>query len=393
MYKFQLSKYFMKIYTMSLFLLLVIVVMHFSEHALRNVIPFELFQVTVGGKCGFIDDKGRLLFTLPDNVYQTGKFQEGMAVFFVATPDGIGKVGYIDSTGKVVIQPGFTRGERFSEGVAAVQIDNSAGYVNYQGEIVIKLKSWSPLSKMRLSEGLAAVESLVDTKSGPAHRTGYIDKRGEFVIQPQFVQAFPFKEGRAIISDKDSSTRARYGFIDKSGETVIPIQYVRVSDFSEGLAMVMVEQNAGNKIGYIDKNGNYIIKPIFDDIYILPMEEAFIYEASSGTEGLFSEGLASVKMNGKWGYIDRTGQFVIRPQFAHAGIFKEGLAPAAIKNGRRPKYGFIDRTGRFVISPQFDGVREFDNGLASVFVFNSRGEFDKAGYIDKSGKYIWKPTK
>lgn len=40
----------------------------------------------------------------------------------------------------------------------------------------------------------------------------------------------------------------------------------------------------------------------------------------------FSEGLAAVFIGCRWGYIDRTGSFVIKPQFRFASEFSEGLA-------------------------------------------------------------------
>ncbi len=40
----------------------------------------------------------------------------------------------------------------------------------------------------------------------------------------------------------------------------------------------------------------------------------------------FSEGLAAVQLEYKWGYIDKEGKFVIKPEFFDAGDFSEGLA-------------------------------------------------------------------
>ena len=42
--------------------------------------------------------------------------------------------------------------------------------------------------------------------------------------------------------------------------------------------------------------------------------------------GLFVDGLAPVKQNGKWGYIDKTGKTVIPFQYDIAGLFNEGFA-------------------------------------------------------------------
>ena len=46
-------------------------------------------------------------------------------------------------------------------------------------------------------------------------------------------------------------------------------------------------------------------------------------------------------------------------------------------------WGFIDQSGEFVIEPQFDHAWDFDNGLAMVQVG------DTLGYIDRSGNFVW----
>jgi hypothetical protein len=52
------------------------------------------------------------------------------------------------------------------------------------------------------------------------------------------------------------------------------------------------------------------------------------------------------------------------------------------------KWGYIDRTGKFIIRPQFDEAlnMEFSNGLARVKIDG------KWGYINKTGKFVWKST-
>ena len=59
-----------------------------------------------------------------------------------------------------------------------------------------------------------------------------------------------------------------------------------------------------------------------------------------------------VKVGDKWGYIDKTGEMVINPQFdcpphfnADAVEFSEGLAPIKISD----KWGYTDKTGEMVI--------------------------------------------
>lgn len=64
----------------------------------------------------------------------------------------------------------------------------------------------------------------------------------------------------------------------------------------------------------------------------------------------FFEGRAKVKIGTHYGYIDKTGNMVIKPQFDDDFIFSEGLAAVTIGD----KVGYIDNTGNMVIKPQFD---------------------------------------
>ena len=55
-----------------------------------------------------------------------------------------------------------------------------------------------------------------------------------------------------------------------------------------------------------------------------------------------------------WGYIDKTGAWVIEPRFGDALEFSEGLALARPYNDWR--WGYIDAAGEFVIEPEFFGA-------------------------------------
>ncbi|EOH6548863.1 WG repeat-containing protein, partial [Campylobacter coli] len=59
-----------------------------------------------------------------------------------------------------------------------------------------------------------------------------------------------------------------------------------------------------------------------------------------------------VKLNGKYGFIDKSGKIIAKPKFDYGGYFSEGLASVGL-NG---KYGFIDKSGEFVIEPIFDDI-------------------------------------
>jgi hypothetical protein len=92
--------------------------------------------------------------------------------------------------------------------------------------------------------------------------------------------------------------------------------------------------------------------------------------------------LRPIQQDGKWGYIDSTGKIVVKPRFAWAEEFSEGLAAFENEDG---KHGYIDDTGRIVIDPKFDNWTEFSEGLAAVSI-----DFEW-GYIDKTGKWAIPP--
>ena len=72
-----------------------------------------------------------------------------------------------------------------------------------------------------------------------------------------------------------------------------------------------------------------------DDVVVIPA----IYDDAMD----FSEGLAGVKLNGKWGFIDKTGKEVIPIKFDIAWPFENGKAMVQL-NG---KSGTIDNQGNF----------------------------------------------
>jgi len=79
----------------------------------------------------------------------------------------------------------------------------------------------------------------------------------------------------------------------------------------------------------------------------------------------FAEGVAPAQdASGQWGYIDRTGDYVIPPQFDQAYSFSEGLAGVQVGDKR----GFITPDGTLVADPQFDDFWRHGGGIVPVRV-------------------------
>jgi hypothetical protein len=116
---------------------------------------------------------------------------------------------------------------------------------------------------------------------------GYINEKGEVVIEPRFEQARDFAEnGLARVQENE-----KWGYINEAGTCVIMTSFDDARDFSaNGLAAVKVNE----KYGYIDKNGVYAILPRFD--------AAWNFDPASG--------LAVVKENEKEFCINERGEVV-----------------------------------------------------------------------------------
>ena len=67
----------------------------------------KLYPITVDGRHGFIDESGDVKFMLPEEVYTIFAFSEGLAVAGKRVPNTNGRWGFIDDSGKYVIEAKF----------------------------------------------------------------------------------------------------------------------------------------------------------------------------------------------------------------------------------------------------------------------------------------------
>jgi hypothetical protein len=285
-------------------------------------------------------------------------------------------VGFIDANGTVRIPPQFKGAGYFCEGKASVVgADGCSGFLNVRGELAIPM----------LFQGVSHFHDGVCSING-----GYIDHAGRWLIEPRFLIAMEFAEGRTFVSDdgesfyminsngtrigKDRFERARpprsglapvmkdgcWGFIDGRGAIGIPLifQDTKAEHFKSGLAGVKIS----GRWGFIDYLGDFVIKPYFEEV--CP----------------FAEGLASVRLDGKWGMVDLGGQVRVPPKWDGLGQLVNGLASAQVDG----KIGFIDASGSWVIQPVYDKAKPFFGDLALVH------SSDTPVYIRADGQLVWK---
>lgn len=94
-----------------------------------------------------------------------------------------------------------------------------------------------------------------------------------------------------------------------------------------------------------------------------PYENACIYPVNLGYDEVdcIKQGLAVVKKNGKYGYVNQNGKLIVKPKYDKASnIFKEYQWGAVELNN---KTGLIDKTGKVIVPIIYDEFVEVDNKI------------------------------
>lgn len=150
-----------------------------------------------------------------------------------------GLYGYIDSIGNRIIAPEFLWVSTFHNGLAMAVVDTIYREVSDS-----------------MAYEVGERDTMINVYRMYA-KYGYIDKSGDFVIEPKFISYVNMNEIGDVTNDMDDCSNALYrnsfrnrramfydtttwknGYIDTKGDIVIPPKYYYSEPFSEGLAVV-----------------------------------------------------------------------------------------------------------------------------------------------------------
>jgi hypothetical protein len=305
-------------------------------------------------KYSYIDRSGNVAIDAGD-YHGVGGFSNGLAPVATAT-DGW---GYIDTSNRLLIEPQFYSAMGFSEEFAAICTGDKWGFIDKAGRIIIE-PQYDAVTPF--SEGVAL--ALIGDKSLLIDKTGKtILSRSTNDLSLSVYEDARFSEGLAVAYD---NAKGKYGFIDRSGEFIIKPMYKAAAPFSEGLARVAVVDGGKEKLGFINHDGQFVIPPKYNT------DADFSRNSTDFSEGLasVSEGLNPTLMEeAKFVYVDKTGEIILPTDFFYAGPFREGRA--VVYDAEKDKWGYIDRTGRRVIRLQYDLANDFSDGLACVATYDN----------------------
>lgn len=229
----------------------------------------DLFRISTAdrysynGKFGAVDLNGKIVFP---PVYDTIEWDSKESFFIIELN---GKWGAADKNGNYIIEPNIDFGDdwslslRFNDGLAKIVKDDKYGFINTKGKVVIqpKFEYAGEFEKGKAIVKVDGKETLIDKKGNPIlsqnfnviyfngekgyyrvlttdeekDKWGLLNHQGQEIIKPQplYIEG-SYSEGKAKVIDD----AGLYGFIDcKTGLILMP-RYESALDFSEGLAAV-----------------------------------------------------------------------------------------------------------------------------------------------------------
>ncbi len=256
-----------------------------------------------------------------------------------------GKWGFVNEELKSVVPTKYSWVSEFSEGAAAVMLNDKVGFINKNKLTVIPFVYDE--AEPFLS-GLAIV--------GKNDKYGIINRSGETVVPIIYDEI-----GETSTQFISIELNGKYGFIDQKGNLKVGLQYETVGDFNNGIAYV--KQNG--LYGIIDTNLFYVVKPKYE--WIDNLKNDFI----------------RVKEKGLFGVIDRQGKYIVAPIYQQLTELENDYA-MAVRDG---VYGYIKFDGTIAIPITI----AYAEGTINWGMFNEKGlarviSEERFGLIDTTGK-------
>ena len=174
----------------------------------------------------FIDSTLEIILDLRETEYLSiGNFSAGLCWYKIKRNNKF-YYGFMDKTGKSMINSVFTKAFDFQQGRARVVKNRKTGLIDVNGNFIMPAKKYDlvfPFEENGIAQ--ARVNFMGDY--------GLINREGQILTPCIYKKIFPFNKGYAKIV-----TSKGIGFVDSLGNEVIPPRYRAVGELSEGLVAV-----------------------------------------------------------------------------------------------------------------------------------------------------------
>lgn len=195
------------------------------------------------------------------------------------------------------------------------------GYIDKNGKVIA-----SPANDRVFSAGK---KGILLSKDG---RYGWVNREGTYIAHTIYTGLLPDEEDGVLLAKDESK---KWGLLSMAdGHEILPFSYKEIRSLGSGYFGYKEE----DKWGIVGKDGSRLTAPLYLAVSkagenLLPVKtkngwtfitpagtEAFPHEDTFSDVTPFSSGLAGVKVKGKWGLIDKTGTYVMRPAYEDLDI-------------------------------------------------------------------------
>lgn len=280
------------------------------KHIDYGELEYCITEDTLNKKYGLLNDEGEELLTC---IYDAINYQ-GKGVFSI-------RQGNLENEFKLKTTPyNINISSNFTEGYYKIQRKNNfAGLVDSAGNIVVDyiFDKLYPLNDDRFIFWKGKEIGIMDYKGNYLFHYQSDKEYSEIQNHAEFVAYVPFGKNMAFFNRNN-----KWILIDNNGQQTgsdydgLSIDYQFITGIKAGVSI-------DKKVGIIDENGKYLLKPLYDRIYCLREDSSFVVKINNKWSWLSADGknIATnfddfryllenyllIKKEGKWFYVNKKG--------------------------------------------------------------------------------------
>lgn len=257
--------------------------------------------------------------------------------------------GVVGADGKFVIKPKYKNLEQVNSNYFTVQdyYNDLVLYFNEEGNRLDTLKTYKLRNIGELTSELAVLTY--------RNKMGALGKSGKLVIPLEYDNIKTDEGKRVIIATKEKT----YTLFDSEGNMLFS-STGRVGEFTDGIAVC--SDIEGNKTWMIDILGRKVLS-VNQYESVLP----------------FSDGLATVSKNGKYGFIRKDGSVAIPFMYDDAKEFSYGVTLVSLDG----EYGLINTENKFIVPLRKTGGYSISTNFGKRSYYMGGRTYNEIGELEK----------
>lgn len=228
----------------------------------NRIITHLPFRLTDKGNWGIISTDGKIAIS---GEYVTPPYAATEGIYIIRRDDGMFEF-YKAAQVPARIGGQYLKVAAFSESLAPVmEREDVISVINTSGETIFTLDQTNGkriVSCECFSEGFALIEDEDGLK-------GFVNKKGEIVIKPQYNEAYSFKNGYAVVKSGEGE-KSYWQIINKKGRVILDMgpETIKTSGYVSSGLLGYTKSPDLNTWGFVSIKGENIVEPSKDYISV-----------------------------------------------------------------------------------------------------------------------------